>query len=304
VKLFALNMATILLAAPALFAWDQLDESYAALKKAVESKDAAQVKKLDADIHKMVSDELSKPAPTDPDEKKAWGERNEYIKSVDEYTEYALFATALQLPAAEQVDMFATLEAQNPKSKYLDEGYGGYILALTQSGAAASKITAIAEKGLAAIPDQPDLLFYMANATLQKQPDRALTYANRLIASMNKRAKPENLSAADWEKKKAVSLGRGYWIAGCIYATKNQYVNADKDLRAALPLIKGNDGETGPALFYLGMVNYQLGKMTNNKAKVLEAAKFSEESAAIPGPVADQARHNAIAMKNDAQAMR
>ena len=61
---------------------------------------------------------------------------------------------------------------------------------------------------------------------------------------------------------------------------------------------------TGPALFYLGMANYQLGKMTMNKARVLEGAKFSEQSAAIPSAFADQARHNALVMNNEARTMR
>ena len=41
-----------------------------------------------------------------------------------------------------------------------------------------------------------------------------------------------------------------------------------------------------------------------NKALVLEAAKFSEEAAAIEGPYAEQARHNAIVMKTEAGRMR
>jgi hypothetical protein len=60
----------------------------------------------------------------------------------------------------------------------------------------------------------------------------------------------------------------------------------------------------GPALFYLGMANYQLGKMTNSKAKVLEGAKFSEQSMAISSPYQDQARHNALVMKDEAAKMR
>jgi hypothetical protein len=44
--------------------------------------------------------------------------------------------------------------------------------------------------------------------------------------------------------------------------------------------------------------------MTLNKALVLEAAKFSEQSAAIESPYADQARHNALVMKADAGKMR
>ena len=112
------------------------------------------------------------------------------------------------------------------------------------------------------------------------------------------------MAAADWERKKSAGLGRGYRIAGVVSGSKGQYVNCDKNLRAALPLIKGSEGMMGPALFYLGMANYQLGKMTLNKAKIVEAAKFSEQSAAFASAYADQARHNAIVMKDEAAKMR
>ena len=79
---------------------------------------------------------------------------------------------------------------------------------------------------------------------------------------------------------------------------------ADKNLRAALPFIQGNASMMGPALFYLGTVNYELAKMTLSKPRILEAAKFSEECAGIEGPYADQARHNALVMKNEAAKMR
>jgi hypothetical protein len=89
-----------------------------------------------------------------------------------------------------------------------------------------------------------------------------------------------------------------------IHGAKQQWMAADKDLRAALPLIKGNDAMLGAALFHLGMANYNLGKMTNSKAKVLEGAKFSEDCAKITGPFTDQAWHNAQAMKTEAGQMR
>ena len=60
----------------------------------------------------------------------------------------------------------------------------------------------------------------------------------------------------------------------------------------------------GPALFYLGMANYQLGKMTLSKAKMLEAVKFSEQSMVIDSPFPDQARHNALVIKDEAARMR
>ncbi|HUE04487.1 MAG TPA: hypothetical protein VMR62_33360 [Bryobacteraceae bacterium] len=54
------------------------------------------------------------------------------------------------------------------------------------------------------------------------------------------------------------------------------------------------------ALFYLGRVNYQLGKMTMKKTQVLEAARFSQQVAAIiRGSLAQQAVHNARVMKDE-----
>jgi hypothetical protein len=44
--------------------------------------------------------------------------------------------------------------------------------------------------------------------------------------------------------------------------------------------------------------------MTMNKAKMLEAVKFSEQSMVLDSPYADQARHNALVMKQEAARMR
>ena len=99
-------------------------------------------------------------------------------------------------------------------------------------------------------------------------------------------------------------MGRAYFIVGSVACDRNQYLNADKNLRAALPLIKGNNGMLQPALFCLGVANYNLSNMTANKAKMVEAAKFSEQAAAIQGPLQDQAYKNASAMKAAADKMR
>ena len=202
------------------------------------------------------------------------------------------------------VDLIATLEQQNPKSKYLNQAYGAYLIALEKTGDKA-KIPGIAARALANFPENEDLLVYMTDTAMaQKQTDRALGYANRLTATLSKRAKPEGMPAADWERKRSAALAHGYYIAGVLSAEKGLYVPADKNLRAALPLIQGQPAMMGPALFYLGMANYQLGKMTLNKAKILEAAKFSEQSMAISSPYQDQARHNALVMKDEAAKMR
>ena len=202
------------------------------------------------------------------------------------------------------IDLIATLEQQNPKSRFLDEAYGPYLVALNKTGAAA-KIPAIAAKALANFPENEDLLLVLTeDAARRSQNDRALTYANRLVAALEKHPRPEGAAAADWERKRSAGLTRGYWTAGVISAEKGLWMAADKNLRAALPMVRGNDAMTGPALYYLGVANYQLGKMTLNKARILEAAKFSEQATAIDGPYLEQARHNALVMKNEAARMR
>ena len=303
-KLSTLSLAVVLVAGPVLAVAQDMDTSFQSLKDAVAKEDVASVKKLAAEVCAMARQAAAETAPQGEDEKKAWAERQTYAHDVETYTEYALYAVAAKSPAATQVDLIATLEQQNPKSKYLDQAYGLYLVALQQTGAAA-KVPTVAEKGLQNFPENEDLLMVMADHAMnQKQTDRALGFANRLVAAASKHSKPEGMAQADYDRKKSLALGRGYWIAGVIQGERNQYAVANKDLRAALPLIQGNAAMAAPALFYLGVSNYNLGKMTNNKALVLEGAKFSDQCAALPGPLAEQAWKNSAAMKADAAKMR
>jgi hypothetical protein len=303
-KLPAVSMAILLLVGPAVAVADELEDAVQSLKDAAANKDAALVKKLAETIHGMTCEIAAEAAPQAADEKKVWEERIKYAKSADLYVESALAGTAIQSPPAVLVDLIAMLEQQNPKSKYLDEAYGPYLVALDKTGAKA-KIPGVAEKALANFPENVDLLLYMTDTAMtRKQTDRALGYANRLTAVLNRHPKPEGVPAVDWERKRSASLAHGYYIAGVLSAEKGVWVAADKNLRADLPLIQGQPAMLGPALFYLGMANYQLGKMTMNKAKLLEAVKFSEQSMVIDSPYADQARHNALVIKDEAARMR
>jgi hypothetical protein len=297
-------MAVAFIVGPAVAVADDLEDAIQNLKDAAAKKDAALVKKLAESIYPMTCEILAETAPKDADEKKIWDERIAYAKGAEAYVESALAGTALQSPPAVMVDLISTLEQENPKSKYLDEAYGPYLVALNKTGSGA-KIPAIAEKALTHFPENEDLLLLMTDTAMsRKQTDRALNYANRLTAVLSRHPKPEGMAAADWERKKSASLAHGYYVAGVISAEKGGYVAADKNLRAALPLIQGQAAMLGPALFYLGMANYQLGKMTMNKAKMLDAVKFSEQSMVLDSPYADQARHNALVIKQEAARMR
>jgi hypothetical protein len=302
----ALVVALLLGTGSAAVAAEDLDSSYQSLKDAQAKKDPAAVKKAAVDAYAAAKPVANEPAPqsTAADDQDAWKKRVAYGKEVEEAAEYALYATALQAQPADVVDLMSTLEQQNPKSKYLDQGYSVYLYALGKTGAEA-KVTAVAEAGLKNLPENPDLLMVLTNAAAaHNQNDRASAYAKRLAAAANKRAKPEGMDAAEWEKQKALYLGTGYLVAGVVSAQKSLWVDADKNLRAALPYVKTDKAREAQALFYLGVANYNYGKMTLSKAKVMEAAKFSDQCAQIEGPFQQQAWHNAQAMKTEAGAMR
>src|SRR5437868_4840365 len=232
-----------------------MDTSYESLKKAVADKDAAQVKALAAQTNKAAKAMIATPAPQGDADKDTWTKQVAYAKEVQAYTEFALYNTAIQAKPEEAVELLSSLEQQTPKSKYLDQGYLYYFKLLNDTGQGA-KIPALAEKAVANFPGNDDLLLVLANAAFdRKQYDRATTYAGRLITAAGKRAKPEGMPAADWEKKKTTELGTGYYIAGMGHAAKNQFPLANKELRSALPLVQNSPAVHGATLFELGVVN-------------------------------------------------
>jgi len=281
-------------------AQDSVDDSLQSLRDAVSKKDTAQVKTLAVTVFDADKKITSGPAPESEIDKDQATRAHEAA----DYAAYALYSTALESEPAVRVDLFATLEQESPTSKYLNDGYAYYFGALIQTGAAA-KVPAIAEKALKNLPNSPDVLAELLDLAAQKQQnEKAIVYAQKLIATLGKRTKSDIMPDADWAKKKAAMLGRAHLVAGVILVAQTNYYRADQELRAALPLIKGDDTQTATALFSLGMANYQLGRVGLNKGQVLQGAKFSQQCAAIKSQYQDQAARNAVAMNKEASLMR
>jgi tetratricopeptide (TPR) repeat protein len=269
-----------------------IETSLAELKTLVEKKDPVQVKKLATEISIQARDEAAEPAPAAESDKEAWKTKVDRAKEIDLYTEYALSATALQSEPAAMVDLLATLEQQNPKSKYLEDAYLPYFAALTKTGAAA-KIPAVAEKALANWPTNPDILLFLADSAYQaKKYDRAATLGSRLIAAGGKKATP-------------AVLGHAYFITGMSYYLENNFPSADKTLRASLTYLKGGDVVSQAYAYYgLCVSNYQLGRQSLSKATMLEGASFCDQAARLKSPVAQQAWSNAHMIRTEAEARR
>jgi len=290
-RLSVLSCTILLVAGPLVWAQD-LEDVFKNLQEAETKKDAAQIKKLAVEALTLAHQVVSTPAPASAEDKENWTVGVARAREIQVRAEYDLYATALSAPAATAVDLLSTLERLSPKSKYLDEAYGRYFQALGQTGASA-KIPGAAENALKSFPENGDALLMLADAALKgKQSDRAAAYAERAIAAITKRGKA------------GLTLGQAYWIAGIVHMEKSQFFDANKDLRAALPFVKGSDTMMGAALFHLGVANYQLGRTYMRKAQVVEAVKFSEEAAKIRSPYAEQANRNAYIMRTEGAKMR
>jgi tetratricopeptide (TPR) repeat protein len=303
-KSSALILAAFLIAGPSAAVSADLEGTFNELKEAAPQKDPATVKKLATAILEITVPGLASTAPTDAAEKEEWSKRIAYYRDTQTFAEYALYSTAIQASPEVCLDLLSTLEQRSPKSKYMDVAYPVYFQALAKTGAA-DKIPAVAESALKNLPDNEDLLLTLAESAYgKKDTTKALNYATRVTTVLSKDTKPEELTDADWQRKRSSALGRANFIAGMIYVERQQHAQANRSLRAALPFIKGNDAMMAPALFYLGVANYSLGTMTNTKAQVLEGARFSEQAAAIKSDLATQAYRNAQAMKDAAAKMR
>ena len=120
-----------------------------------------------------------------------------------------------------------------------------------------------------------------------------MLFRSKAAEAINTRGKREGVSDADWATQKSVLLGTAQFYIGVGNAMDIRFGPANRALRAALPAIKGNSQLYSIALFDLGLANYSLGKPVGDKAQMREGLKFFQESAAISGPMQDQASRNA-----------
>jgi hypothetical protein len=297
------TLALALAFACGLYAND-LDDHYAQLKDTQTKKDPDTVKKLALETSKLARAEAALPQPTDAAAVAEWKQRVEFAKEVDLFAEYSLASAAIA-PGIEQdkmEELVDALIALNPKSQYLTLCSSTYLAAMAKQGT--EKQLAAAQKLLTANANNEDALDVLANGYLSSSPDRASGYATRLLTVMKAKAKPDGVAEGDWEKKKASLLGDGYYISGTTACAKSGWIDCDRNLKLAVPYINKDPRILGITYYYLGLADYQIGKVTSDRTKIAEGQRYSEQSSAIAGPMQQQAYKNAQAMKAELAAPR
>jgi len=228
--------------------------------------------------------------PGDDEEEEHWKQRVDFAKQFDTYTEYSLYAALLQTPdPGKKVMLGEALEKRNPESQYLPQMAGPLFIAYQQSGAK-DKALALAEKTLQKEQTNEDMLLAVANHYMsQKDADKVLLYSGKLIELMQTKPRPDGTNEADWDKKKALSLGVGHWMQGMTYMSQNKFADAEKSRRASLPHINGNDQLMPGALFNLGLASH---KLKRNK----EAVTYFSQCSKYKSPYRAQAIQNLTAL--------
>jgi tetratricopeptide (TPR) repeat protein len=275
---------------------NNLQAAYNNLKAAEAKNDLDGIIKWSDATSKAASHAIASPNTSDPNSQSAV----DYAKQIKTYSEYSIYAETLKVTEpAKIVSLVESLQARSPDSPYLSKSYGRYLNALRQMGQNDKAATA-AEAQIQRDPNNEEALLIAADYNMQhNERAKALSYSTKLTEVLKSKAKPEELSDADWQKKKDMMLGVGYWMQGVAYSEDKKFSDADKALREALPLVKDNSQLLAMALFHLGLSDYQIGKATKNKAMLQDGLKFSQQSAAIKSPVQAQAQNNVKAISKE-----
>ena len=267
------------------------------LKAAEAKKDPSLVTKWSGETAQAAQKMLASTQPKEEEAVEEWKRELEFSKQVIAYTEYSVYAMALQLQEPrEQVALIETLEQRNPKSQYMAQARPVQFSSYLRMGDM-PKAVAAAEKGLETDPNNMDMLLVVAGAyqAEKREPEKVLAYTSKLIELTDKPA-PQGANPEEWAKREKVLAARAYWIQGMQYFNGKKPKDADAALRKGLPLMDDPNLQAG-ATFHIGLIAYQ----SNN---IMDAVKFFDQCAAIKSPYQAQAQQNLKAIKAQYRAVR
>ena len=276
----------------------ELSAAHNCLKAAEALKDANLVKLWSTQTWQLARRnlQLKKPEFGDENDVAEWKQKLEYARQVEQYTEYALYFASLQSKDPNVKSNFIELlEQRNPMSEYLAQMRTAHTTVVRQVDI--EEAVAAAESQFAKGAYNEDLLHMVATHLMQKRrdPEKVINYSLKLLDMLTTASKPEDMSDADWNKKKVNMVGTSHWMIGLLSSTQNQFKLADTHLRAALPYLKNSDMLAG-AYYHLGFVNYQLAE-AGERIRIHDAVKFTKDCININSAVQHQATENLKAMK-------
>jgi hypothetical protein len=265
--------------------------------KAAEGKEDVELMRKWADLTAQVARKAKQSKqPDDPDDVADWKQKVSFAKEVEQYTEYAIYHAALLAKDGKlKARLIENLEQKNPTSEYLAQLRTSQTTVIRQVDVEEAVAAAEADfrKGLA----NEDSMMMAATYLMQRRrdPEKVINFSSKVVEILNSKPKPAEINDAEWDRKKRTMLGTSYWMMGLLYSTSERYHNADKALRAALPLLRNSDMVAG-ALYHLGYVNYRLAE-AGERIRIHDAVKYTSDCMAINSAVQQQCTDNLKSMK-------
>ncbi len=271
------------------------------LKAAEGLKDAGRIRKSAVHLSGAARRAAAAPKPADEDEVNTWQGAVTYAKQVDAYADYSIYTLAAgAADPAQRIELAEWLATNSPGSQYNAPLRPMLFVAYQQTGNHA-KALAIAEAELAGpSPDNDDMLVYAASRAYEaKDHAKAAGYATKLVETLPAKPAPRGMDEAAWTKNRNLKLGVGHWMLGLIASSGQRWADADKSLRAALPLVQENKDMAAETLFHLGLANFRLGDgAKGDKKRIVDALKFNQQCATLASPYQAQARKNVAAIRS------
>ena len=240
--------------------------------------------------------QLKRPEYGDDEEVAEWKTKVDYARQVEQYTEYALYFASLQTKDTKtKSNLIEALEQRNPMSEYLAQMRTSHTTVVRQVDI--EEAVAAAEVQFQKNEFNEDLLLMVSTHYMNKRKETAkvVAYSQKLLEIIETKAKPEDITEAEWDQKKKTMVGTANWMLGLIFSTQEKFAMADKHLRAAIPYLKNSDMVAG-AYYHLGYVNYRLAE-AGDRIRIHDAIRFTQSCMAINSAVQTQAAENLKAMK-------
>lgn len=219
------------------------------------------------------------------------------------YAEFLVYSTAeAATDPKERLELLHHLQQHMPASKYAQNLTPEYFDIYHRLGDEPKTIE-MAEKGLEADPQNPEMLLFLAEIHSRKdaphERQAVISYAARALESIDHLQHPPSMSAEEWSKKKAGLTALANYLGGVSNALNHNYSKADQMLRPAVASMDPNDSRLAAALYHLGMSNYRLAEAGHDRSRPVDALKFMRRCAAIRSPFQDQALKNIEGIKSE-----
>lgn len=240
------------------------------------------------------------PKPSDPDDAVEWNKQIDFAKNVLSYSEFVMATQAAAEPDPGQREaLIEALRSRNPNSKFMANTKKQTVIDLATIDP--EKAVVLAEQGLVNDPNNEDFLMTVADYKIAHEKDlpKVLAYSLRILDLMKKKPRPATLSAEDWEKKKNKFTGWAAWMAGVVYGKQGRYAQSDHYLRQALPYIGEAPRLISAAYYYLGYDNYAMAGEQGDRARALDAIKYSKLCIGMDSPYRSLARQTIASVRND-----